>query len=100
LASGGVTLYSQQQIVRPTLAETMVEEAMEERFVTLNATSSFDDMANELPDEPVKILIEKRLNSAWQPMLADVGIHQKSSCWITMPLLNCFFREDQAVIDL
>ena len=55
-----MTLYSQQQILRPTLAETMVEEAMEERFVTLNATSSFDDMANELPDEPVKILIEKR----------------------------------------
>jgi CIC family chloride channel protein len=48
LASGGVTLYSQQQIVRPTLAETMVEEVMEEQFVTLNVTSTLDDLANEV----------------------------------------------------
>ncbi|MGC8850192.1 MAG: chloride channel protein, partial [Candidatus Bathyarchaeia archaeon] len=48
LVSGSVSLYSHQQLVKPTLADATVGEIMEEKFVTVDARSSLEDVAKEV----------------------------------------------------
>jgi len=55
LASGGVSLYSQQLVTRPTLVDAIVEDVMEESFVTVNVDSSLDDVAREVFRHPHKV---------------------------------------------
>ena len=48
LVSGGVSLYSHQQVVKPTLVDATIGEIMEEKFISVNANSSLEDVAREV----------------------------------------------------